>query len=70
MNEKIYENQGIRLKYYEVKNSFQPLVFIHAQGVDGQSYANVAKQLSKKFHIYSVDCYGHGAACIIPKNII
>lgn len=49
MNEKIYENQGIRLKYYESRNSFQPLVLIHAQGVDGQSYASVAKQLSKKW---------------------
>lgn len=38
MNERIYENQGIRLQYYEVQNNFQPLVLIHAQGVDGQSY--------------------------------
>ena len=68
MNEKIYENQGIRLKYYEVENRFQPLVFIHAQGVDGQSYANVAKQLSKKFHIYSVDCYGHGGSLHNPEE--
>ena len=68
MKEKIYENQGIRLKYYEVENRFQPLVFIHAQGVDGQSYANVAKQLSKKFHIYSVDCYGHGGSLHNPEE--
>lgn len=68
MNEKIYENQGIRLKYYEVENNFQPLVFIHAQGVDGQSYASVAKQLSKKFHIYSVDCYGHGGSLHNPEE--
>ena len=68
MNEKIYENQGIRLKYYEAQNSFQPLVFIHAQGVDGQSYASVAKQLSKKFHIYSVDCHGHGGSLHNPEE--
>lgn len=37
MKEKIYENQGIRLKYYEVENRFQPLVFIHAQGVDDRA---------------------------------
>ena len=49
MNEKIYENQGIRLKYYESRNSFQPLVLIHAQGVDGQSYASVAKKISYLF---------------------
>ena len=68
MNENIYENNAIRLKYYEVKNNFQPLVLIHAQGVDGKSYTNVAKQLSKKFHIYSVDCYGHGGSLHNPEE--
>lgn len=68
MNERNYENQGIRLKYYEVQNNFQPLVLIHAQGVDGKSYANVVKQLSKKFHIYSIDCYGHGGSLHNPME--
>ena len=60
MNEKYYDHNG--LKYYEIANNLQPLVLIHAQGVDGSSYTNVAKQLSKKFHIYSIDCYGHGGS--------
>ena len=49
MNEKYYDHSG--LKYYEIANNLQPLVLIHAQGVDRSSYTNVAKQLSKKFHI-------------------
>ena len=60
MIEKYYEPTG--LKYYEIENELQPLVLIHAQGVDGKSYSNVAKKLSKKFHIYSIDCYGHGGS--------
>lgn len=60
MNEKYYDHSG--LKYYEIANNLQPLVLIHAQGVDGSSYTNVAKQLSKKFHIYLIDCYGHGGS--------
>ena len=52
MNEKYYDHGG--LKYYEIANNLQPLVLIHAQGVDGSSYTNVAKQLSRKFHIYSI----------------
>ena len=60
MNEKYYDHGG--LKYYEIANNLQPLVLIHAQGVDGSSYTNVAKQLSRKFHIYSIDCYGHGGS--------
>lgn len=62
MEENYYSNGGIKLKYYEVTNDLQPLVMIHAQGVDGKSYSHVAKQLSKKFHVYSVDCYGHGGS--------
>lgn len=68
MTEKMYEKPGIRLKYYEIQNSLQPLVLIHAQGVDGQSYGNVAKRLSQKFHIYSIDCYGHGGSAHNPEE--
>ena len=68
MVEKFYENQGIQLKYYEVPNSLKPLVLIHAQGVDGRNYAGVAKQLSKRFHLYSVDCYGHGGSLHDPDE--
>lgn len=58
--EHIYKKQGIELCYYEIKNDLQPLVLIHAQGVDAASFKNVWTPLSKKFHIYSIDCYGHG----------
>lgn len=58
--EHIYKKQGIELNYYELKNALQPLVLIHAQGVDAASFENVWTQLSQKYHIYSVDCYGHG----------
>lgn len=68
MNEKYYNNNGVKLKYYEVVNHLQPLVIIHAQGVDGKNYAHVAKQLSKRFHIYSVDCYGHGGSAHNPED--
>ncbi len=62
MNGKIYQNEDIKLKYYELENKLPPLVFIHAQGVDGLSYEKVAKKLSKKFHVFSIDCYGHGGS--------
>ncbi|WP_455721122.1 alpha/beta fold hydrolase [Agathobacter sp.] len=62
MREKIYQNEDIKLKYYEIENQRQPLVFIHAQGVDGLSYAKVARKLSQKFHVISIDCYGHGGS--------
>ncbi len=60
--EQFYKKQGIELKYYEIKNDLQPLVLIHAQGVDATSFENVWAQLSKKYHVYSIDCYGHGGS--------
>ena len=66
--EKIYDNQGIKLKYYEVKNEGRPLVLLHAQGVDSLSFSRVMKPLSKKFHVYAVDCYGHGGSLHDPAQ--
>ncbi len=66
MIEKIYHNNGIKLKYYEVQSKRKPLVLIHAQGVNGKSFANVAKRLSGHFHLFSVDCYGHGGSLHQP----
>lgn len=60
--EHFYKNQGIELKYYEIENDLQPLVLIHAQGVDATSFDNVWAKLAKKYHIYAVDCYGHGGS--------
>lgn len=59
-DEHIYKNQDVMLNYYEIKNDLQPLVLIHAQGVDSASFENVWTKLSEKYHIYAVDCYGHG----------
>lgn len=55
-----YKSEDTMLHYYEIKNNLPPLVFIHAQGVDGLSFENTFKKLSTKYHIYAVDCYGHG----------
>lgn len=66
--EHIYKKQGTELNYYEIENTFQPLVFIHAQGVDATSFENVWIQLSKKYHVYSVDCYGHGKSLRDPQK--
>ena len=66
LSENIYENQGIKLKYYEAKNNLPPLVLLHAQGVDSLSFGKVIKPLEKKFHVYAVDCYGHGGSLHDP----
>ncbi len=60
MKAKYYKKKG--LQYYEVENTCKPLVILHAQGVDSQSYRNVVGSLSKQFHVYLIDCYGHGGS--------
>ena len=68
LSENIYDNHGIKLKYYETKNDLQPLVLLHAQGVDALSFAGVIKPLSKKFHVYAIDYYGHGGSLHDPDK--
>lgn len=60
--EHVYQSNGIELHYYETENDLQPLVLIHAQGVDARSFEPVAAKLAKKYHVYAVDCYGHGGS--------
>lgn len=59
---KTYIDHEIKLNYYEAANDLPSLLLLHAQGVDSLSFANVIKPLSKIFHIYAVDCYGHGGS--------
>lgn len=68
LSKNMYDNQGIKLKYYEAKNDLQPLVLLHAQGVDSLSFAEVMKPLSKQFHVYAIDYYGHGESLHDPSK--
>lgn len=64
----LYQKQGIKLNYYEIKNELQPLILIHAQGVDAGNFKNVWGQLARNYHIYSIDCFGHGESLHDPKQ--
>lgn len=68
MTEKTYQNGSILIKYREIENNKPPLVMIHAQGVDSSSFQNVAKTLARKYHVFSVDCYGHGGSLHDPEK--
>lgn len=48
------------LYYYEIKNDKPKLLLLHAQGTDSMSYKACLNKLSKYYHLYLVDCYGHG----------
>ena len=57
-----YEGQGIGLQYYEIQNGLKPLVLLHAQAVDSTSFFGVMPKLARRFHVYAVDCCGHGGS--------
>ena len=55
---KVDENSIIN--YYEVENDKEKLLLLHAQGTNSRSFFNVLNKLSKHYHVYLVDYYGHG----------
>lgn len=55
-------NNGAIINYGEGPNNGEPLLLIHGQGVSWEDYSAVLPELSKKFHVYAVDCFGHGGS--------
>lgn len=51
---------GNVINYGEVENDRPALLLIHGQMSTWEDYALVLPELSKKWHIYAVDVYGHG----------
>ena len=48
------------LNYYEIENNKEKLLLLHAQGTNSKSFFNVVNKLSKHYHVYLLDYYGHG----------
>ena len=51
---------GNVINYGEVENDKPALLLIHGQMGEWEDYALCLPELSKNWHIYAVDCYGHG----------
>ena len=51
---------GSVINYGEVANDKPTLLLIHGQMSTWEDYALVLPELSKKWHVYAVDVYGHG----------
>nr|WP_076388101.1 alpha/beta hydrolase [Vaginimicrobium propionicum] len=67
--EKIYKTvDGSEISYFEGPNNGEPLMLIHGQMVSKDDYAKVFPELSKHFHIFAVDCYGHGNSSKDPEK--
>lgn len=53
-------SEGNTIHYAEGPDNGPALLLIHGQCADWTSYSACLPQLSRKYHIYAVDCYGHG----------
>ncbi|NNG19550.1 alpha/beta fold hydrolase [Naumannella sp. ID2617S] len=54
---------GARIHYAEgPANGLPPLLLIHGQSTDWKSYAAVLPALSRDYHVYAVDAFGHGGS--------
>lgn len=51
---------GTRIHYTEGPDSGPALLLIHGQAMAWQDYAKVLPALSAQYHVFAVDCHGHG----------
>lgn len=51
---------GNVINYGEVANDKPALLLIHGQMGAWEDYANILPELSKNWHVYAIDVYGHG----------
>lgn len=59
-NDKYVIDENSVLNYYEVKNNKPKMLLLHAQGTDSMSFKKCIGKLSKYYHLYLIDYYGHG----------
>ncbi|MDR1794733.1 MAG: alpha/beta hydrolase [Erysipelotrichaceae bacterium] len=59
---------GTLLNYGEGPAGGDPLFLIHGQMVLWQDYHKVLAELAKSFHVFAIDCHGHGQSCKDPKK--
>ncbi|NLH00237.1 MAG: alpha/beta hydrolase [Chloroflexi bacterium] len=49
-------------------NGKTPLLLIHGQGMTWEDYAKALPELSQYYHVYAVDCHGHGESEWNPEK--
>lgn len=55
-------DDGSVIHYAEGPDNGEPLLLIHGQTGAWEDYCTVLPELSKNWHVFAVDCYGHGGS--------
>lgn len=66
--EKTASIRGGEISYLEGPAHGPPLLLIHGQLVDKFNYAPALPALAASFHVFAVDCYGHGRSSHDPAR--
>lgn len=53
-------DSGAMLSYGEGPDNGPALVLVHGQGMQWEDYARVLPDLAKRYHVFAIDCFGHG----------
>lgn len=61
-------DDGSEIYYIEGPDNGPKLLLFHGQQVNCYDYANVLPKLSKHFHVYALDYYGHGKSSKNPAK--
>lgn len=61
-------DDGSEIYYIEGPDNGPKLLLFHGQQVNCYDYANVLPKLSKHFHVYALDYYGHGKSSKNPTK--
>ena len=59
---------GSNIHYAEGPANGLPLLLVHGQAVDWQNYARVLPALADHYHVFALDCYGHGRSARVPEK--
>lgn len=60
---------GTVLNYGEgPDNGKPPLLLIHGQGMTWEDYAKTLPALSERYHVFAIDCHGHGESAWNPEK--
>jgi hypothetical protein len=64
--EKQAEVDGSTINYAEGPSNGPALLLIHGQGVEWEDYASALPELAKRYHVFVIDCFGHGESAHDP----
>lgn len=51
---------GAVINFAEGPDNGPALLLVHGQGMEWEDYASVIPELVKRYHVFAVDCFGHG----------